>query len=131
MRGLTRVIDVYPTPQLFHDAVVSIVEKAEGPILPTSVAVLLGVPEVSIRSMITDDEYGGIVERLYMSSLASVVEAIMSSDKGSQGLMTLAKDLFGWWSGCAEFLQQHSQNESADRGAALVLEQLLEDVKKA
>jgi hypothetical protein len=129
MRGLTRVIDVYPTPEDFRTAIQSVIDSREPgePILPTTVAVLLGVPEVSIRSMIMDDEYGAVVEMLYMQSLASVVEAIMASDKGAQALMALAKDLFGWWSGCAAFL--HAAHGEINEGG-LVLEQLLEDVRK-
>ena len=127
MRGLTRVQDKYPTPELFEATLHAVVDNIEGPILPTTVAVELGVPEVSIRAMITDDSYGDAVEWLYVKALASVVEEIVSAEKGrGNGLMVLANDLFGWWAGCADFLTRSKEVEDS---SDMVLTQLMEDVK--
>ena len=131
MRSLTRVIDVFPDPGEFERTVDDILNSwadASVPILPTRVATQLGVPEVCIRDMITDERYGKTVERMYMTLLADLLEWIIMHDTKGTALQMIAQELFGWFDGCADFWRKKRAGEEKN-ASDMTLKELLSDVK--
>ena len=134
MRGLTRVQDKFKSPEEFAEAVKILVGSHDfeaGPILPARCAVQLGVPEVSLRAVIGEEGWGDTVELLYMESLASCLEWVFRGDtKVNQVMLAVLRDMFGWFSGISEYLVASTSVEAGAAGDNLVLNELLERVKR-
>lgn len=128
-RPLTTVRDVYPSAEDFAAAVRRVLDQyteESEVLLPTTLAVSLGVPEISIRREITDGDYGPAVERLYMTALDSCVRAIfLGKVSNAQAAIGIMKEMFSWFEGCLAFLKEDGLKSAENEGA---MQQAMKDL---